>query len=453
MAKKAIVSPIKAVSSLYCVEDLELIFKHPHILGHIAGYTKLKELHSEWVHYLFLKDGSKVRALFCHRGSYKSTTIAVAIVWRWLFFPEDTIMLLRKDFNASVQASGEIATIMRQPEIRELFKFAHGEYPECLVEQVGSAILDYSFRKKPSMSKSFRGVGSGSNITGLHYNIVVIDDLSNLQSRISRAERLKDVSVYREVTANVQNRGDEETGFTRVIGTPWVDPSKGECLEAIIPEPKRYYLEDTNLISNIELDEIRRTTTHQLFNCNYLMQFVSSDSAVFIDPTFGKWDYLKCETPRAHVDFGFSKEGDATALTIGASLPNGMVQMVGFLFNGNGLEWIERIVEIMKSYRCRKVWVEDNRDAGWGCAKLRDAGVHAVAYHEGTNKNVKIASYGLELWHKVIWAEETDPQYLANLLDWQDLAGNTQDDAPDSYASLVRASFSKRNSRASRWEL
>jgi len=453
MAKtKSIISVVPEASHLYSNDDLMNIFQYPHILGHLAGYDRLSLLHSDWIHYLFLKDGEKVRSLMCHRGSFKSTTLAVGVVWRWLFFPEDTIMLLRKDFSAAVQAIGEVHAIMQKPEIVELFKFAHGEYPMCKKEQVGSAIIDYSFRKKPSMSVSLRGVGSGTNVTGLHYNIVLVDDLSNLKSRISRAERLSDVSIYREITANVQNRGDKDTGFTRVIGTPWADPARGECLEAIIPTPKYYYLEDTNLITPSELEEIRRSTTTQLFNCNYLMKFTSADNAVFKDPIFGEWKMDKIEVPRAHVDFAYSKEGDHTAMTIGTRRADGTIQMIGFLWPGNGIEHIPRIKEIMKLYGARKIYVENNSDKGWAAKTCRELGMNVGEYTEKMNKNVKIATYGLEVWHKIVWAFDTDPAYINQILDFQDVPGNNSDDAPDSYASLVRACFSKKSSNTARWD-
>ena len=76
----------------------------------------------------------------------------------------------------------------------------------------------------------------------------------------------------------------------------------------------------------------------------------------------------------------------------------------------------------------------------FGCffaAELRRQGVCVRSYHEETNKHVKICSWLLKWWPRVVLIEGTDPAWLNQILDYTEYAAH--DDAPDSAASLLRA--------------
>ena len=52
------------------------------------------------------------------------------------------------------------------------------------------------------------------------------------------------------------------------------------------------------------------------------------------------------------------------------------------------------------------------------------------------NKYVKISTYLRKHWKEIQWLEETDPNYINEILDYTENAAH--DDSPDSAASLLR---------------
>jgi len=57
-------------------------------------------------------------------------------------------------------------------------------------------------------------------------------------------------------------------------------------------------------------------------------------------------------------------------------------------------------------------------------------------YHESMNKHLKIITHGKKGWKDTEWIAETDDKYLEQITDYSEKAEH--DDAPDSYASIVR---------------
>ena len=52
------------------------------------------------------------------------------------------------------------------------------------------------------------------------------------------------------------------------------------------------------------------------------------------------------------------------------------------------------------------------------------------------NKYVKISTYLRKNWKNITWLDETDPEYINEILDYSEFADH--DDSPDSAASLLR---------------
>lgn len=453
---------MSSISDIYTKEDVDNIIRYPHLLAHLVGYDDARLFHSEWIHHIWLKREKKIDSLMCHRGSYKSSVgIVSGMVWRLLVEPDSTIILTRSTFTEAAEGIAAVAKIMKRPEIRELFRFVHGEYPDFKQEKLGDARVDFSFHTATDVAPNLLGLGLTSPWTGKHADIVVTDDISNMQSKISKAKRDLDVRVFREIVANIVNRD----GFVRVIGTPWTSPQQNG-LESILggfdPDdpkaglapPKKYYIEDTKLIDNVKLEEIRASTTPQEFSANYLLQFTSADDAIFSDPTYiEEWDSNNCERPRAQIDAAYGGE-DTTALTIMARRRDKpIIQTVGFLWPQSVFDVLDEIEEKLHFYKCMKIAVEENADKGWLTKELKKKAFSVIPYHESTKKEVKIATYGLEVWEEIRFVEsDTDPKYMSQLVDWTPIAKNNHDDAADSMSSLVRQFYSKKAAKQARWQ-
>jgi hypothetical protein len=189
-----------------------------------------------------------------------------------------------------------------------------------------------------------------------------------------------------------------------------------------------------------------------LFALNYELRY-TSEAGMFSDPQYGEWATDNVEMCRGQIDmaYGGGKSGDFTALTIGARRSEGKIQMVGFLFKGNGPDWYDRMADILRMYKCRTIAIENNADKGFSCKEMRNRGFAVKDYNEQTNKQNRIATYLWEVWPQVIWAKETDEEYMLQIVEWQPETKD-HDDAPDSAASLARAFFSKKASMTARWE-
>jgi hypothetical protein len=404
-------------------------------------------MHSEWIHYIWEWDNTGIRHLQAHRGAFKTSGLTVTgCVWRLLFFPNQSIIIARKTFTEAADTVADIAKMIKLPEIRELFLFAHGEYPEFRTEKIGEAKLDFSFRKKAGIAPSVLGMGNASAWTGKHADIIIGDDISTIASRISKAERQVDQRVWREIIGPIVNKGPE--CFVRYVGTPWCPPGSGG-IEDILPPPKKYDCYSTGLLTDADIADIRSKSTSQLFAANYELEFISADDVIFPDPQYDDWWTTNIDTIRAQVDMAYGGI-DTTALTIAANRADGKVQFVGYLFTGNGPDYIDRIVELMRVYKCRQIAVETNSDKGFTVQEFKKRGISVKDYAESTNKVAKICSYGKEVWPKAVWSRDTDPLYMNQITDYTP-ESKSQDDAPDSYSSICRAYYSRKASLLERW--
>jgi hypothetical protein len=95
-------------------EALNIVANEPHKLGWLIGREKLLPLHSEWIRYCW--DSDEPRAMQAFRGSYKSTSIDVVGIIRWMLFnPNDRIALIRKTFTDAAAVVYSVARAMEMP--------------------------------------------------------------------------------------------------------------------------------------------------------------------------------------------------------------------------------------------------------------------------------------------------------------------------------------------------
>lgn len=435
----------KVSSSLYTLEDLHAVRQWPHILSHIAGYDQHTLLHSEWIRYVWDTEQcrDKLRSIFCHRQAFKTAAITtVGTVWRLLFNPNEQIMIFRKTHAEACETIDAIYKILMLPEIKELFLFAHGEKLGFRKLQLGNAFMDLTCRTKPGIAPSVVGFGLNSQLIGKHCSFAVTDDISTVADRLSRAEREFTMLVWRELVSAIVNKD----GFVRYVGTPW----SRDGVESIIPEPVKYDVHATGILSNAQLEEIRATTTPILYALNYELRTISDESCLFSDIKFGEWKPLEQESAKAHIDMSYGG-ADTTCLTVGAKQSDGTLIMSGFCYKGDGPSWLDRVCEILKLYKCKIVAVENNSDKGWTAKELKKRGFIVKEYNETVKKEHKIATELWAAWPFIKFTRESDEEYLLQVKDWMPGA-KILDDAPDSAACLCRQFYNKKGSGSERWK-
>ena len=183
-----------------------------------------------------------------------------------------------------------------------------------------------------------------------------------------------------------------------------------------------------------KIEEIRQSMTPSLFAANYELKHIADAEALFTNPTFIN-DSKLIENGIGHIDASYGGE-DGTAFTIAKKQKDGKIVMLGKRWNKHINLCLGEIKALYDYYKVGTIYCERNADKGYLKDELLSNGFIADDYHESTNKFIKISSHLKKQWINVLWLEETDPDYINEILDYTENAEH--DDAPDSAASILR---------------
>ena len=401
---------------------LNLISKSPVTIGQWEGYTLLQDLHNEWLReFLFSTEDVSIQA---HRGSYKTTVLGIFFALHVLTAPDELLLYARKTDSDVKEVMKTTQNILKSGAFQRLSKELYG-VPLLLTKETANEVstnLQRSIKGAPQIL----GVGCGSSITGKHADVVVTDDIVNLKDRVSRAEREHTKAFYMELQ-NVKNRG----GRFINCGTPW----HKEDAFLLMPNLQKFDCYSTGLIDRDTLNEIRASMTDSLFSANYELKHIADEGALFKDPNFVK-DVTRIYDGVAHIDAAYGGS-DYTAYTVMKKHEDGTITAYGKLYSKHVSECLTDIGALQERYKAGTIYNEDNGDKGFLNRELQTVGLIGKKYHESQNKYVKISSFLKKNWNKIYWLEDTDPEYLNQILDYTEHAQH--DDAPDSAASLLRA--------------
>lgn len=412
------------------IKDSKLVsqvISSPEIFGKYLGYTKLVDLHREWIQYIWR--AKEHRALQAHRGSYKTTSvIVVGSLHNMTFNWNDRTAVVRKDFTSASDIIKVISRLINSPKYQALFYQMFGIYPRLTIDTKQKVQWDLKDRESPE--GNLNAFGIGGPITGKHFDHILLDDIVTLKDRLSKAERTYVDNFVREILANVIDPGK----FVKVTGTPWHKLDTWR----ILPKPLMYDIYSTGLkaFTPERVAEIKKQTTASLFAANYELKHIASEDTIFSEPNFiSDWDSTL--PVFGHIDAKY--QGSHTgAMTMMARKPNGRIQAVGFIFYKHINQEYSNLVSKWKRYRCGTTYLELNADKGYAADGLSGEGMVTSTYYESDNKHVKIITFLKKYWSFIDWYEETDQEYLAQILDY--VEGQEPDDCADSAASCIRQS-------------
>jgi len=425
---------------------LQIVADEPHKLGWLIGRDKLNPIHSEWIKYCW--DSDEPRALQAFRGSYKSTSVLLIGCIRWmLFHPDDRIGIIRKNASAAKEYTNTIATAMELPEIKELFRYAHGAYPKIVRQRDGR--YHWNFKKTLTPEGNITPLGIDGALTGAHFDKVLTDDIITVKDKLSRAERERTKEMVHEIATNIIDPGKGSTW----IGTPWHREDAWGEINAFCDVAKyaqsRFNVfkiggKTYRILSKEEATRKKETTTPFLYAINYELEIGKDESLLFSDPIYSKgWDFSKREAI-AHLDTAFDGS-HYNALTIIVPLRGSgdstVYQAIGFAYAGHVKDWYNQIKSYCNQYRVKTLYVESNADKGMSGKDLTAMGLRVKSYSESQNKHLKISTNLYKFWNYIEWAPESDDEYMLQVTDYKE--GSTPDDAPDSAASLLREAFTK----------
>ena len=322
---------------------------------------------------------------------------------------------------------------MELPELKEVFRVAHGFVPKATMAKEGK--LRYNFKTTITPEVSFTAHGLESSLTGMHYDRIICDDIITLKDRISKAEREKTKEMVNEIATNIIDPGKGSIW----IGTPWHRDDAWTEINKFA-DIAMYPITEFNFLGPDAIEEKKRTTTPFLYSANYELEIRKDETSLFTEPkTAEGWDYFK--RSYAHVDAAFDGN-HYCGLTILSPLDNNEPSMakkfqgIGFAYPGNVKAWVSEIARYYRKYKCQYIYCETNPDKGYLANQLQKEGLRVRTYAESENKHIKISTNLYEYWDRIYWSPDTDPEYLNQILDYRE--GSEPDDAPDSCASLIR---------------
>lgn len=403
-------------------EDIKVLLKEqPYKIGHFVGFKDLTELHNRWLRsFLYSKEDI---TLLAHRGSYKTTDLSLFLAIHAVIKPNETVDFFRKTDTDVTEVMNQTAKILRTGAMREIARMLYGT--DLILEKETANEIHTNLCTSTKGASQILGLGITTSITGKHADIVVTDDIVNIKDRISKAERERTKIQYMELQ-NIVNRG----GRFINTGTPW---HKEDAI-SLMPNVHKYDCYSTGLIDRPKLEQLRKSMSDSLFAANYELKHIADADAMFTNPQFTDATGL-IYGGLAHIDAAYGGE-DSTAFTAFKRQPDGSLVGFGKRWERHVDDCLPEILEIHKRLRLGSVACEKNADKGYLAKEMNKVGLPPFLYSETTNKFVKISTYLRKEWANIKWLDETDSEYVNEILDYSEFAEH--DDCPDSAASLIR---------------
>lgn len=399
---------------------LKIIQNEPYKIGHLVGFDLLTPMHNEWIKSFIF--GTEDETLLVHRGSYKTVSVSIAIALLMIIKPDKSIMFMRKTDDDIAEIVKRIGAILQSDVFKAIVFQLYGI--DLKLKTFTQSVIDTNLNITNKGTPQLLGKGINGSITGKHYDIIFTDDIVNVDDRLYSAKREFTKVVYQELQ-NIRNRGG------RIINTAtkW---HKDDAI-SIMPNQTILTCYDTGLMTKEEIKQIRASMTPSLFAANYELKCIADENALFANPEFTA-DETGIYDGMCHVDAAYGGE-DYTAFTIMKKTNDGIIAF-GKLYNKHVNDCIPDMLMYAQKYRAGTWLCERNADKGYLADKLTEFGVPVFPYPESMNKYIKISTHLYRNWKQIKWLDETDNEYLNQILDYTETAEH--DDAPDSAASLCR---------------
>lgn len=407
-------------------DAVQFLLDKPYKFGHLIGFTKLTELHNDWI-----KDmvrGREDKTLQAHRGSYKTTCVSIALAIIIVLLPNKTTLFMRKTDTDTKEIVRQVKKILESQQMQVFVNAIYGKSVQFTSATQSELTTNLTTNTKGT--SQLLAMGSGSSLTGKHFDFIFTDDIINIEDRISKAERENTKLVYQELQ-NIKNRG----GRIFNSGTPW----HPEDAFMLMPNIVRYDCYETGLISEEEITALKQSMTLSLFAANYELKHIADEEVLFPNPVTNG-DPAMVEQGIAHIDAAYGGE-DFTAFTICRKY-DGKYYVFGKLWHKHVDDVTDEIIQWRKAFNAGRVYCETNGDKGYLAKALRAKGERTAPYHEKMNKFLKITSYLKGEWINVVFVAGTDEEYIKQVCEYNENAEH--DDAPDSLASTIRTLWSKK---------
>ena len=403
------------------LQAVEFLRDKPYQFGHLLGFNKLTEMHNNWIRQMAF--GREDHTLQGHRASYKTTSLSIALALIMILLPNKRTLFMRKTDDDVKEIIKQVRNILTNPKTVYLVFCIYGVTLKLNVENATELTTNLTTDIKGT--SQLVGIGSGSSLTGRHYDYIFTDDIVNVKDRVSRAERERTKTVYQELI-NIKNKG----GKIFNTGTPW----HKEDAFTLMPNPEKWDCYKTGIFSKEELADIKASMSPSLFAANYELKHIASEDVIFENAQVGAEVEKILNAQICHIDAAYGGE-DYTAFTI-ARKAEGKYFVLGKLWPKAVDECTDEIIQLRQKYLVGKIYCETNADKGYLAKSLREKGERVVTYPETMNKYIKIVTHLKGDWPNIVFVKGTDQEYIDQILDYNEYAEH--DDAPDSCACMMR---------------
>ena len=402
-------------------QTVEFLRDRPADFGHLLGFNKLTAMHNQWIRQMaFGKDDHTLQG---HRASYKTTCLSIALALIIILLPNKRTLFMRKTDDDVKEIIKQVRNILMNPKTIYLVSCIYGVTLKLNVENATELTTNLTTDIKGT--SQLVGIGSGSSLTGRHYDFIFTDDIVNVKDRVSRAERERIKTVYQELI-NIKNKG----GKIFNTGTPW----HKEDAFTLMPNPEKWDCYKTGIFTKKELKKIKDSMSPSLFAANYELKHIASEDVIFDNAQTGAEFEKVLNATFSHIDAAYGGE-DYTAFTV-ARKTEGKYYVYGRLWHKAVDECVDEIIKDRQRLLVGKIYCETNADKGYLAKSLREKGERVVTYPETMNKYIKIVTHLKGEWQNIIFVKGTDPEYIDQILDYNEYAEH--DDAPDSLACMMR---------------
>lgn len=418
-------------------EIIKKLFLNFHLLGRFLGYDDLSEVHNEWIKYLFFSSGDKI--LLAHRNSYKTSCLIVGMIAYLIFRPEDTICIIRKNETNAISLMYELQQHYKSEKIKYIYEeILKVDYVLPVMSQKS---LELIYKKSVTKEQNIECFGIGGNITGQHYDLIVLDDIVTEKDRYSLAEKRKTINYIQELK-NVKKTG----GRIITTGTRWAEDDAIEFLIKQGIEKREYPVGSVPIkgFTESKITELKQSMTLSLYAANYELKHIKDDSQIIQNVRyFSENDQPLQRLIREgkvymHIDTAYGGN-DYTAASVVAVI-NDMYYVIGNVYQKHTLDCMGEIIKMIESYNVFRLYIENNADKGMMerefRRRLEKYKIQIVGYTENQNKIKKITTTIKKYEGKLYFRYNIQTEYLKQIVDYTEYSKH--DDAPDSLASLLQ---------------
>lgn len=343
-----------------------------YLCRNILGYSEIEEeVHRGFVTVLTKKSRKKLTMM--PRGTFKTTIGTIGrSIHKLLNDGNCRILLDSEVLDNSEKFLSQIKDHLRSPLFRELYgDLISREQKETSRE------LTLTTRKATNLKEpSLFATGIGTVNVGMHYDLIIADDLHSEKNVATKDQIDKVIAHYRLLLSLL-----EPDGEICIIGTRWhfydlysyiLEEELGWDVfieQAIRKDGSLFF---PNRLTMEFLEEQRRSQGGYLFSCLYLNNPVSEETQVFRKENFKYWGAESDDYPRdgekrrllnigIMIDRAFSTkaQADFTGIICAGIAPTSEIYVLEAIRKKCGLqELFNEVARLRKKYDVRKVCLE-----------------------------------------------------------------------------------------------